>query len=911
MPDPSTNAGSDRAQARGQWSGDLRARLSGLNLGPEREAEIVDEVSQHLDDRYQELRAGGTSDADARRLALEDLDQGGGLAAWMRGLAQAHAPAPIPPDGHRGLVRGVSHDLRYAVRTIRRQPGFSAVVVATLAIGMAVNTLVFTIVNAAVLRPMPFEAPHELVRLAVDTGNPQNPYADLSYLDVLDWQQARRTFEHIAAADERGVDLSGDQHPPDRVEAAFVSWNLLAMLRVPPALGRGFTAADDRPSAPPTTIISSDLWRTRYAADPGVLGTTLRIDGVPSTIIGVMPPGFGFPNRAQVWVPVAARPELERESRGARTLEAVGRLRSGVTIEQGQSELAGIAAALAERYPDTNRNVTARVEAVSVAPALVAALLALVGAVGFVLLIACANVANLLLARAADRSREVALRLALGSSRWRIARQLLAESLLLAAAGGVAGIALSYAGLQLFVANLGPEAAPPSWIEFTFDRVVFAYVAALCLGSAVACGLVPALQASHRHLVTALNDAGRGETGSRHRRWTGAFVVAQVALALVLLTGATMMARNLATLLLVDGGVESDELLQTGFVLRRSDSTPERRLLFFEQLEERLASGRGVDAALTSNPPMAGAAVRTVRLDAQPTADANAPPVSLVQVGRRYFDVLGAPLVSGRVFNALDANQPGERAVVNERFARMYFGDQPAVGRRILLVDPDPAGDGRPEQWMTIVGVIDNVRQRMLPSREFDPVVYRPYRVAPPQSMQVIARSASGPGPVAGFVRNEVQALDPDLPLFPITTIEEAMAQQWWPQRVFGSLFGAFALVAMLLAACGLYAVTAYAIARRTREIGVRVALGADARSVWWTVTGATLRQLGIGLVLGTAGAAAIATVLPAMLVGTGGAEPLLLAAVAAALVVVGVVASAIPARRAMRLDAAAALQVE
>jgi hypothetical protein len=373
-----------------------------------------------------------------------------------------------------------------------------------------------------------------------------------------------------------------------------------------------------------------------------------------------------------------------------------------------------------------------------------------------------------------------------------------------------------------------------------------------------------------------------------------------------------MMARNLATLLRVDAGVESDNLLQTGFVLRRSDDTPERRLLFFGQLEERLASGRGVDAALTSNAPMAGAAVRTVRIDAQPAADTNTrPPVSLVQVGRRYFDVLGAPLVSGRVFNALDASQPGERAVVNERFARIYFGDQPAVGRRILLVDPNPAGNGSPEQWMTIVGVVDNVRQRILPSREFDPVVYRAYRVEPPQVMQVIARSASGPGPVAGFVRHEVQALDPDLPLFPITTIEEAMAQQWWPTRVFGSLFGAFAVVAMLLAASGLYAVTAYAIARRTREIGVRVALGADARSVWWTVTGATLRQLGIGLVLGTAGAAAIATVLPAILVGTGGAEPLLFAAVALALVAAGVAASAIPARRAMRLDAAAALQTE
>jgi predicted permease len=698
------------------------------------------------------------------------------------------------------------------------------------------------------------------------------------------------------------------------VEAASISWNLLALLRVPPALGRGFTAADDRPGALPAAIIAADLWRTRYASNAGVLGKTIRINGVPTTIVGVMPPGFGFPNRAALWVPLAARPEQERESRSARTLEAVGRLRPGVTIEQAQSELAGIAAALAAQFPDTNRNVAPRVEPASIAREIVAILLALVGAVGFVLLIGCANVANLLLARAADRARDLTLRLALGASRWRIVRQLLAESLLLALAGGVAGLALSSAGMQVFLANMEPDAAPRSWVQFTVDRVVFAYVAALCLASAFACGLVPAWQVSRPGLVAALNDAGRTETGSRHRRrWTGAFVVAQVALALVLLTGAMLMMRNLAGLLRIDAGVNAEELLQTGFILQRSDYTPERRLLFFDRLEERLSSGPGIVAALASNAPLGGALVRSVRIDGQPAVDPNAlPVVSLVDVGQRYFEVLGAPVLAGRVFDAGGARQPADRVVVNERFARTYFEDRGAVGRRILLQVLDPgAGNGGAAQWLTIVGVIGNVRQRMLPSSDFDPVVYRASTVEPPQSMRVIARSTSSPGAIAGLVRSQVQALDPELPLLPMATVRDAFALQFWPQRVFGSLFAAFAIIAILLAACGLYGVTSYAVARRTREIGVRVALGADGRRVWWTVTGTTLRQLAIGIVLGTAGAAAIAGVLPAILVGTGGADPVVFAAVAVVLVAVGVAASAIPARRATRLDPVTALQAE
>jgi predicted permease len=864
-------------------------RLTGTLRPSRRDDDLAEELRLHAAMAAEDGRrvTGGTQAMDALR------DQRG--LPWLDDFAR---------------------DVRHALRMVRRSPVVAAVVIATLAIGIAVNALVFTIVNAAVLRPLPFEDPDQIVRLSVTTGNARNPTADLSYLDLQDWQQARRTFEHIAAADDRMVDLSGDQQPPDRVEASLMSWNLLPLLRVPPALGRGFIPADELPGAPLVAIVSADLWRARYGADPDVLGRSIRIDGAPATIVGVMPPGFGFPNRGQLLVPAGrALPAAQLTTRDARTLNVVGRLRPGITIDQAQAELAGITTALADRHPDTNRNVAPRIEPARIAAELVAVVTVLLAAVGFVLLIACANVANVLLARAADRSREVTLRLAIGAGRWRVMRQLLAESLVLVLAGGAAGFALSYAGLQMFLANLPPEAAPPSWIQFTPDGVVFAYVAAICLGSTLVCGLVPAWQVSRQDLVAALNDTGRTTSGNRsQRRWTGAFVVAQVALALVLITGAALMVRNLAGLLRIDAGVDTDGLLQTGFILQRSEYTPERRLLFFDALEERLSSASGIDAALVSNPPMAGGLARSVRLDAQPVADSRERPVvSLLQVGRRYFDVLGAPLLAGRVLADGSARQPVDSVVVNERFAQMYFQTRSAIGARIRLGQPGST-DNSEGVWMTIVGVIGNVRQQMLPSGEFDPVVYAAYHASvaePPRTMQVIGRSALGAGIVTSVVRDHVQALDPDLPLFPVSTIGQALARYFWPQRVFGSMLTVFAGIAVLLAAGGLYGVASYAVARRTREIGVRMALGADARRVWWSVSGATLRQLVVGLVLGTAGSAAVATLLPSMLVGTSGADPLMFAAMAVLLVLVGLAASAVPVRRAMRLDPLAVLRAE
>jgi len=540
---------------------------------------------------------------------------------------------------------------------------------------------------------------------------------------------------------------------------------------------------------------------------------------------------------------------------------------------------------------------------------------ALLGAVALVLLIACANAANLLLARAAERMRDVAVRLALGASRWRIVRQLLVESLVLATVAGVLGLGLSYGSIQIFW-SFAAQSAPPYWLRFPIDRAVFAYLAVICLGSSILCGLVPAWQASRSAIVATLNDMGRTSAGGRSgRRWTGAFVVAQVALALVLLTGATLMIQNLLNLMRADIGVDTHRLVQMELDLStRTYDTPERRLLFYRQLEEGLTSNGSTKAVLASHAPLAGALVRRPLVEGRRPPDTGAlPPVSVLNVGHRYFEVVDTALMQGRMFTAADMRTSSEAVVVNQQFAKTYFRNESVIGQRMRLELPNSTGIGPKgvPGWLTVIGVVGNVRQRQLRSGEFDPVLYVPYAIDALPTMSIVARGDSDLASTVGIIRDQVRALDPDLPVFNISTVEEALSVNRWPQRVFGSMFAIFALIALLLATVGLYAVTAYAVSRRTREIGVRVALGADARQVWWAVTGPTLRQLALGLLMGLVGAAAVATVLPAIVAGTGGANPLILIGVAMLLLVVGIGACVIPGLRAARLDPIAALRSE
>lgn len=887
------------------WDSELRARLAQLRLSPAREAEVVDELSQHLDDRYEELCATGVDDLDARQIALRELDEAGGLTHRMATLSQAHTPPPVVQGARvSGLSASLWHDLLDVARVLRAQPAFAATIVLTLALGIAVNTTVFTIVNGVVIRPLPFDHADGILELNV-TNAATRQGSELSYLEFRDWRAAQTTFDSIVGTSERNVDISDDGRTAAHVGAAFVSSGTFSMLGQQPVLGRDFREADDREGAAPVVIIGGSLWSTRYGGDRGIVGRTITVDGVPSTVVGVMARGFGFPYNAQFWLPLVALPQTERVSRTARAIEGFGRLRSGVTIDQATADLSGVAASLSERYPETNRDIVPLLAPFGRAPQYVAVMLALLGAVAFVLLIACANVSNLLLARGAERSRDIALRIVLGASRWRIVRQLLVESLALAAAGGVAGVALSYAGIGIFTRALGENM--PSWLQFPIDGVVLMYVVGLCAASALVSSLVPAWNLSRISLTTLLQTGARSAGQRQRLQWTGGLVVAQVALALVLLTGAMLMIRNLISLTRTDVGVETSGLAQLALTLSPDDGS-DRRRLFFARLDEQLASSTGVNAALVSDAPLTGTTLRTVR-----TEDGHSTPqVPIIGVGQRYFDVIGARVIAGRTLNATEIVQADDTVVVNERFARMNFRDGLAVGGRIRVVETGARDtESSDAQWMTIVGVIGNVRQRWPPYRELEPVVYRSYAHTPPRRMQVLARSTLGLESISAHVAESVRMLDSKLAVVPAVTVDDELARRLWLQQVFGPMFTVFASIAVLLAIGGLSAVTAYAVSRRTREIGVRVALGADARRVWSAVMSTTLWQLGIGLALGLAGAVGVARALPRILVGPDGANPLVLTGVVGLLIAAGLVATALPARRALRIDPTVTLQAE
>jgi predicted permease len=789
-------------------------------------------------------------------------------------------------------------DVRLAVRLLWKDRGFTMAAVVVLALGIAATNTVFTLVNGVLLRDLPFDEPDRIVQL----GN-------VSYPDFYDWRAAARSFEGIGLTDERTVNIADDDTAAERFRGAYVSSNSFALLRVRPMLGRDFRADEDRVGAVPVVILGHHVWRTLYQSDAGIVGRTVRVNGTPSEVIGVMPEGFEFPLNSRLWQPVAQLPEAERNNRQARFLDAFGRLRDGVTITQAHAELTGIAASLARTYPNPDGDIAPRVESFrsGIGQPIVAVMTAMMGAVFFVLLIACANVANLLLARATRRTREVSVRLSLGATRGRIVRQLLAESLVLATVAGVFALALSAAAIRLFwyvATNVADP--PPFWMRVPFDPAVFVFLGSLCLGTSIMFGLAPALQTARTNLLEVLNEAGRGSTGHRRsRRWSGVLVTGQLALTLVLLTGAGLMMRNLLNMVRAEAGVETASLVRMAMDLPGTVyASPDQRRSFYRQLDERLASLPNIRATLASAMPMSNTPEDAVSFEGRPEPPADRRPVaSLVSVGPRYFQTLGASILTGRGFTPQEDATVTRPAVVNQRFVDIYFGGQSPVGRRIRL--------GAENEQVTIVGVAANVRQRTTPTGAFDAVVYRPFELNPPSRAIVLARSTADIGTIATAIREQVRALDADLAIYDIRTVDEHLAMGRWGQRVFGSIFAIFAAIALVLAIVGLYAVTAQSIGQRTKEIGVRVALGARASQVWWLVTRQASAQLIAGLLIGGAGAAAASRVLPAALAGTSGADPLTMAGLAGVMLTVGLAACFIPARHAMRLDPVDALRDE
>jgi len=804
-------------------------------------------------------------------------------------------------------------DIRQGARLLVKDWGFTLAAVATLSIGVAVNMVVFTLINGALLRDLPFEDPDRIVEIQVfQRERPEEPTTGASYLDVRDWRGAVSAFDGIGAADEQTMNVADESHPAERFQGAFVSWDAFALVGVRPVLGRDFRADDDRAGATPVVMLGHDVWRSRYASDAAVVGRTIRVNGVPSVVIGVMPDNFGFPMTAELWQPLAQLSAEERDDRRSRGLNGFGRIREGVTLAQAAADLGRVMNALAAQHPDTNRGTEPRLAPyrMGVGGPIRALFATLLAAVGFVLLIACANVANLLLARVAGRVREVSVRMSMGASRWRIVRQLLIENLLLATLAGAAGLALSVGGIRLFWAYAA-DTHPPYWLRFPFDWRVFSYLAAVCLGTTILFGLLPALQTSRTNLVEVLNDANRATAGGRRsRRLSGALIVGQVALTLVLLSGALAVVQNAFALSSVEAGVDTSRLLRLRIDLpATSYAAPEQRIAFYRRLEDRVA-GSATRVSLANVPPLAGGRNRALEVNGQPSGRSR-PTTTQITIGRRYFETIAARPVRGREFVRGDGEPGRGAAIVNERFASMYFPGSDPIGRRIRLSDPVAPGAAvsNPTEWLTVVGVAQNVRQRLAAGYGFDPVVYVPFTTDVVSGTNVLLRTDRDVAGAAAALRAEVAAIDPDLPLFDLRTVDDLLVFQRWGQRIFGTMFFVFATLALGMAAIGLYAVTAYSVSQRTREFGVRVALGAPATHVVWLVARRTSLLVATGLLLGAAGAMGVSRVTPAAVSASRAGDPLFLSTIVALVVAVAALACLLPARRAVRVDPVVALR--
>jgi putative ABC transport system permease protein len=809
-------------------------------------------------------------------------------------------------------------DLRAAVRAIVKDRWLAAAAIVALALGIGVNATVFTLVNAVLIRGLPFPESHNLFVLGTQPLQPggQSRINPVSYQELQDWRAQATSFVDMAAFTQTSYNLADDRALPEQASGARVSENLFRVLGQQPLLGRDFNPADGEAGAERVAILGNALWKNRYGADPTILGKSIRLNGEPAVVVGVMPPGIKFPTRADLWTQII--PDANAAKRQNRAYSGAGRLKPGVGRAAAQTELTGIAARLAAAYPDSNKDIGATLQTFNErfnGGEIRTIFLALQGAVAFVLLIACANVANLQLSRAIHRAREVAVRTALGASRWRIIRQLLVESVLLGLAGGALGLLIAVGGVRMFDAAVA-DVGKPYWIVFTMDYVVFGFLAALCVATGIIFGIAPALQISKTNVNELLKEGGRGNAGSRRTRWlTSSMVVVELALTLILLVGAGLMVRSFLKLYTTESGIATENLMTMRMNLSSGKyPTPEKRRAFYEQLQPRLEALAGAEAvAIATSVPGFGLPRQRIEIEGRPLPSTweGRPEVGTVAVTPSFFRTTGIEVVRGRQFTETDGAPGYEATIIDQQLAARVFGDEDPIGRRVRFPSQQPpAADAKPPDWRTVVGISRTVAD--LPQPGSTPVsgtAYLPFRQSAPSGGALMVRSRLDPGAMMNAVRREVAAVDPDQPVFTVQTLEQMQAQATWPYRIFGTLFAVFALIALVLSAVGLYAVMAYSVTQRTTEIGVRMALGAGASQISWLVLRRGLIQLGIGLGLGVAGAFGLSQVLTQILAGVSPTDPLTFISITVLLGAVALAACLIPARRATRVDPLVALR--
>ena len=812
-------------------------------------------------------------------------------------------------------------DLRTAVRTILKDRWLAAAAVFALALGIGVNATVFTLVNAVLIRGLPFQDSENLYVLGTYSVTADGPAraGSVGYPELEDWRTQAQSFADMAAFSQFSVNIADDRGMPEQQSGGRVSENLFRLLGQQPLLGRDFSPADGRKDAERVVILGHSLWRNRYGSDAGVLGKAIRLNGEPAVIVGVMPPGIKFPTRAELWTQLI--PNAENMKRARRDHSVVGRVKPGVSRAQAQTELSGIASRLATEYPDTNKDIGVIVQTFNErfnGGEIRTVFLALQGAVGFVLLIACANVANLQLSRSIHRSREVAVRVALGATRWRVVRQLLVESVLLGCLGGAFGLLIAMAGVRMFDAAVA-DVGKPYWITFSMDYVVFGFLGAICVVTGIIFGTVPALQISKTNVNDLLKEGGRGNAGSRRARWlSSTMVVVELALTLVLLVGAGLMVRSFMKIYNADLGIPTDRLMVMGMRLPSAKyPNAESRMAFYDRLTPRLDSLAGAEAVtISTSLPGFGGQRRRIEVDGRPPAEKweDRPEVDLTVASPGFFRTTGLEMIRGRAFNDTDGAPGAEVIVIDERFAAALFPGEDPIGHRIRFAVRDAApgqSAPKPPAWRTIIGVTRTIDDLPQPGgTRAAGSTYVPARQEPPEGPMLVVRSRVDPTAMMNAVRREVQSLDPDQPVLTVQTVDQMMAQATWPYRVFGSLFAIFALIALVLSAVGLYAVMAYSVTQRTAEIGVRMALGADRRRVSWLVLRRGLVQVAIGLTLGLAGAYGVSRVLGELLVsGVTPRDPVTFVSITVLLTAVAIAACLIPAHRAARVDPLVALR--
>ena len=804
----------------------------------------------------------------------------------------------------------VLQDLRYGTRLLRKSPGLSAISILALAVGIGLTTTMFSIVYGAILRGLPFEEPERIMHL--ERANPERDIQSMEVTqhDFAAWREQQRSFQGLAAFYTGTVNVSGTERA-ERYDGAFISPNAFDILRVTPHLGREFRDGEDAPGAEPVAIIGYQLWQDRFGGDRGVIGQTIRANGVPTTIVGVMTPRFEFPFRQDIWLPLAL--DVVGTPRGAgMTLEVFGRLADGVSMEAAALEINAIAKRLALEYPETNEGVVAHVQPFTkeyVGDEPTAMLYTMLGAVFFVLIIACANVANLLLGRAAIRSKEIGVRTALGATRARVIRQFLSEAVVLSAVGAVLGLVIGYIGVRLFNDAIAAT-NPPFWIDIRVDLVVVAFVVGVALFSSVVAGTLPALQASRVDVSEILKDESRGSSSFRVGRLSRGLVIVEVALSCGLLVIAGLMVKSVTKLATIDYGFTTENVFtaRVGFPSADEDySATETRIQFFDQVLGRVSGIPGVmAAALTSALPLNGGGYTNFAVEGQSYAeDRDYPGSRQLIVSPGFYASLDVNVVQGRDFGTEDRDGALPVAIVNEGFAKKFFPDESPIGRRIRF--------GRAEstaEWRTIVGLVPDMYVDGV-ENENPEAVYIPYAQSEARFMSIVARTRGDAMDLTPKVRDAVIAVDPDIPIYFVESLEAAMDKQTWFYRVFGTIFMIFGGVALFLAAIGLYAVMAFSVSRRIREFGVRMALGAQQGDVVGMVFRQGLTQIVSGLVLGVGLAVAIAGPLTILLYGVTPRDPVIFGGVVLLLAATGLLACFVPARRATRVDPMVALRSE